>query len=290
MQGGRQTTLAEVHRLQRHVRGLHLGQALLQVALVLRLTSERICLGRLGLQPCEATGDADLACLHVLEHARDILGHAGEHLTACNTTSVECLGLTDLLERTQHRGDIGTAGHRCSQRVTEQLPCHVHGRCHHRTPQEPRRDAQQAHEGREHRRDTRQPLDQQIAADTDLVGVYHRKVVFTIALERHSPIRRLAALGHLGHGSQPNVLQLEHRVLGSEVLHRHVEQHRRVLHAAGQEVEDGLITTDKLLKVWAVLQVADANGRFLTHDKLCHAVTHPVVRDVVVGRQQRLGF
>ena len=263
---------------------------MVSVALVLRLTGECINLGRLGLQPCEAAGDADLACLHVLEHARDILRHAGEHLTASDASGTQRLGLADLLEGVQYRDEVRTAGHRCSQRVTEQLPRHVHGRRHDGAAQQACRDAQQAHEGREHRRDTRQPLDQQIAVDAQRVGVHRGEVVLAIALERHCPIGGLAALGHLGHGRQPHIAQLEHRVLGSEVLHRHVEQHRRVLHAAGEEVEDGLVAADKLLEVRAVLQVADADGRLLAHDKLRHAVTHPVVRDVVVGRQEGLRF
>ena len=218
-----------------------------------------------------------------------VFGHAGEDLTACDAAPLQCPRLADLLERTQHRHRVGAAGNRRREGVPEQLPRHVERAGHDHAAQEACRHAHDAHEGREHRRDARQTLDQQVAADAQRLGVHHAEVLDAVELERHRTRRGVAALD-LADSSEPEILELEHQVAHGEVVRRHVDQHRGVLDAAGDEVHDGLVTAHKLLQMRTVLQVADADRRLLADDEFGNAVAHAVVGDVVVLLQQLVGL
>ena len=292
--GRRHPTLGEVHRLQRHVGRLHLRQALLDVAVVLRAAGGGIGFHRHGFELGERLGPAWAPGLHLAQQARHVLRHACEDLPTGHTTPVERALAPDLLQCGQHRHRVGPAGDGCSQGVAEQLPCGVDGRRHDQAPQQPRGHAQDLDHGREHRRDARQPLDQQFRRHAKRVGVDHRVPILALDAEPHRALGDVPALALLGlHGVVPREAcrrQLPHRVLHREVVHRHVDQHRGVLHAAGEEVEDGLLVAHQLDQMRVVLEVADAHRRLATDDKLRHTAALAVVGDVVVVPQQTRSF
>ena len=81
-------------------------------------------------------------------------------------------------------------------------------------------------------------------------------------------------------------MQEERRVLNHLITQSHVRQYERVLHGAGKDRHDLVVTAHQLLKLWLILDIANTDKTLFVHHQFNNIAFNTVVRNV----RQRLQF